>query len=235
MDGGDHSKLNERPMKLLLAEDESALADWLVRTLGQSGNDVDWVADGRLVRRALRSTRYDALILDLGLPGLAGEDVLQGLRDDEEAVPILILTARDTLAERVSTLNAGADDFLAKPFEVEELEARLHALVRRAKGREITRLMCGDLCFDAATKRFEVRYELLSLSAREHAVLKTLIQSGGEPLTKRDLLHRVFADDSDVHPEAIEVLVHRLRKRLAGSGAQISTLRGLGYLLEVAP
>jgi len=222
-------------MKLLLAEDESALADWLVRTLGQSGSEVDWVADGRLVRRALRSTRYDALILDLGLPGLAGEDVLQGLRHDEDPVPILILTARDSLAQRVSTLRAGADDFLAKPFEVEELEARLQALVRRAKGHEITRLVCGDLSFDALTKRFEVRYERLSLSAREHAVLRTLMQSGGAPLTKRDLLLQVFADDSDVHPEAIEVLVHRLRKRLTGSGARISTLRGLGYVLEASP
>ncbi|WP_082493200.1 MULTISPECIES: response regulator [unclassified Acidovorax] len=220
-------------MKLLLAEDESAFADWLVRTLALGDNEVDWVADGRLVRRALRSTRYDALILDLGLPGLAGEDVLQSLRDDDDPVPILILTARDTLAERVSTLKAGADDFLAKPFEVEELEARLLALVRRAKGRDLKRFVCGTLSFDSMSKRFEVAHEPLSLTAREHAVLRTLIQSGGEPLTKRELLERVFPDDSDVHPEAVEVLVHRLRKRLAGTGVQISTLRGLGYLLEV--
>lgn len=222
-------------MRLLLAEDESALADWLVRTLAQGGNQVDWVADGRLVRRALRSTRYDALILDLGLPGLAGEEVLHSLRDEDDPVPILILTARDTLAERVSTLRAGADDFLAKPFEVEELEARLLALVRRARGREPTRLVCGDLSFDATTKRFEVGHSPLSLTAREHAVLKAMIHSGGEPLTKHELMDRVFTNDSDVHPEAIEVLIHRLRKRLAGTGVQIATLRGLGYLLEVLP
>lgn len=221
-------------MKLLLAEDESALADWLIRTLAQGGNEVDWVADGRLVRRALRSVRYDALILDLGLPGLAGEDVLRSLRDEDNPVPILILTARDTLAERVSTLKAGADDFLAKPFEVEELEARLLALTRRARGREPARLACGQLTFDTATKRFDVGHETLTLTAREHAVLRTLIQSVGEPLTKRELLDRVFPNDSDVHPEAIEVLIHRLRKRLAGTGVQIATLRGLGYLLEAA-
>ncbi len=222
-------------MKLLLAEDESALADWLMRILAQSGNEVDWVADGRLVRRALRNARYDALILDLGLPGLAGEDVLLSLRDEDNQVPILILTARDTLAGRVATLKAGADDFLAKPFEVEELEARLLALTRRAKGREPARLACGPLTFDTATKRFDVGQEALVLTAREHAVLRTLMQSGGEPLTKRELLERVFPNDSDIHPEAVEVLVHRLRKRLAGTGVQITTLRGLGYLLEAVP
>ncbi|MEF7614173.1 response regulator [Aquincola sp. MAHUQ-54] len=222
-------------MRLLLAEDESALADWLVRALGQSEYQVDWVADGRLVRRALRGTRYDALILDLGLPGLDGHDVLADLREHDERLPILILTARDSLAERVSTLKAGADDFLAKPFEIEELEARLLALVRRSRGREFSRFVCGNLSYDAVTKRFQIDNEPLALTAREHAVLRTLIQCSGEPLAKREILDRVFSDESDVHPEAIEVLIHRLRKRLAGSSAQISTLRGLGYVLEVLP
>lgn len=222
-------------MRLLLAEDESALADWLVRALGQSGYQVDWVADGRLVRRAMRANRYDALILDLGLPGLAGHDVLEALRADEQHLPIIILTARDTLAERVSTLTAGADDFLAKPFEIEELEARLLALVRRSRGRETSRFACGNLSYDATSKRFQVGKEPLLLSAREHAVLRTLIQAVGEPLTKKDILDKVFSDDTDVHPEAIEVLVHRIRKRLVGSGTQIVTMRGLGYVLEAAP
>jgi two-component system response regulator TctD len=222
-------------MRLLLAEDESALADWLVRALAQSDYHVDWVADGRLVRRALRATRYDALILDLGLPGLDGHDVLADLRESDERLPILILTAQDSLTQRVNTLKAGADDFLAKPFEIEELEARLVALVRRSRGREFSRFACGSLSYDAITKRIQIGHEPLSLTAREHAVLRTLIQSSGEPLTKREILDRVFSDDSDVHPEAIEVLVHRLRKRLAGSGVQISTLRGLGYMLEAAP
>ncbi len=221
-------------MRLLLAEDESALADWLVRTLAQSDYQVDWVADGRMVRRALRATRYDALILDLGLPGLSGQDVLADLRENDERLPILILTARDTLAERVSTLKVGADDFLAKPFEIEELEARLVALIRRARGREFSKFACGQLSYDAVTKRFQVGLEPLNLTAREHAVLRTLIQSTGEPLSKREILERVFSDERDVHPEAIEVLVHRLRKRLIGSSVQITTLRGLGYVLEVA-
>jgi len=222
-------------MRLLLAEDESALADWLVRTLAQSGFQVDWVADGRLVRRALRATHYDALILDLGLPGLAGEEVLLSLREEDNPVPILVLTARDTLAQRVATLRAGADDFLAKPFEVEELEARLEALVRRAKGREPTRFQCAQLVYDAATRRFESGNDALVLTPREHALLATLIQARGAPLGRRELLERVFAGDSEVAPEAVEVLIHRLRKRLAGTGTQIATLRGLGYVLEAAP
>jgi two-component system, OmpR family, response regulator TctD len=222
-------------MRLLLAEDEASLADWLVRALAQNDYQVDWVADGRMVRRSLRATRYDALILDLGLPGLDGHDVLADLRENDERLPILILTARDTLAERVSTLKAGADDFLAKPFEIEELEARLLALVRRARGREFSRLACGRLAYDAVTKRFQLGPEPFNVTSREHAVLRTLIQNAGEPLSKLNILERVFSDERDVHPEAIEVLVHRLRKRLAGSGVQITTLRGLGYVLEVTP
>lgn len=219
-------------MRLLLAEDESALAAWLIRALEQNDCQVDWVADGRLVRRAVRGTRYDALILDLGLPGLDGHDVLADLRESDERLPILVLTARTSLAQRVTTLNAGADDFLAKPFEIEELEARLVALVRRSRGREFSRFTIGSLSYDAMTKRFEIGHEPLTLPAREHGVLRTLVQSNGEPLTKREILERVFSDESDVHPEAVEVLVHRLRKRLTGSGAQITTLRGLGYVLE---
>ncbi|PZP91529.1 MAG: DNA-binding response regulator [Variovorax paradoxus] len=222
-------------MRLLLAEDESALADWLVRALAQSGCGVDWVADGRLVRRALRSQPYDALILDLGLPGLDGHDVLADLRASDEHLPVLILTAQDSLTQRVGTLKAGADDFLAKPFELEELEARLLALVRRARGPELSRFACGSLSYDTNTKRFMLGHEPLALTAREHSVLRTLIQRVGEPLSKREILERAFSSESDVHPEAVEVLVHRLRKRLAAADVQIATLRGLGYVLEAAP
>ena len=206
-----------------------------MRALAQGGNQVDWVADGRLVRRAMRGTRYDALILDLGLPGLGGEEVLEQLREAQDPVPILVLTARDTLAQKVATLRAGADDFLAKPFEVEELEARLLALNRRAKGREPTKFSCGKLVYDVATKRFDIGYEVLSLTSREHALLRTLIERVGEPLTKREMVDHVFPENHAVHPEAIEVLIHRLRKRLTDTGVQIATLRGLGYVLEAQP
>lgn len=220
-------------MRILLAEDESELANWLVKALEQSGFQVDWVNDGRMVRVSLKATRYDALILDLGLPGLGGHDVLSDLREADHRLPVLVLTARSSLMERVSTLREGADDFLAKPFELAELEARLLALIRRARGSDHARLACGPLNYDANAKRFTLEHEALTLTPREHAALLALIQHSGEPLSKQDILDRVFSDEQDVHPEAIEVLVHRLRKRLAGSAVVITTLRGLGYVLEL--
>ncbi len=219
-------------MRLLLAEDERALADWLVRALAQNDFVVDWVDDGRLVLQQLQGTRYDALILDLGLPGLGGHEVLSRLRQADQRVPVLVLTARDSLIERVSTLHEGADDFLAKPFELQELEARLIALIRRSRGREQPRFACGPLVYDAATKQFTLEREPLALSPREHAVLRTLIQHSGEPLSKQEILERLFSDEQDVRPEAVEVLVHRLRRRLESGKVRITTLRGLGYVLE---
>jgi two-component system response regulator TctD len=219
-------------MRILLAEDERELATWLVRALEQSDFKVDWVDDGRMVRRSLQSTRYDALILDLGLPGVGGHDVLADLRAADHRLPVLILTARDSLMERVTTLHEGADDFLAKPFDVTELEARLIALIRRARGSDHPRFACGPLSYDSASKQFTLEHEVLVLTPREHGVLRTLIQRSGEPLSKLEITERVFSDEEDVSPEAIEVLVHRLRKRLGNSPVQIKTLRGLGYVLE---
>ncbi len=221
-------------MRILLAEDEKELANWLVRALGQVGFQVDWVDDGRMVRRSIKATRYDALILDLGLPGVGGHEILSDLRDAGERLPVLILTARDSLIERVNSLHEGADDFLAKPFELAELEARLVALIRRARGSDHPRFACGPLAYDSASKQFTLAHETLSLTPREHAALRALIQHSGQPLSKAELLERVFSDEQEVSPEAIEVLVHRLRKRLAESPVQITTLRGLGYVLECA-
>ena len=220
-------------MRILLAEDDHNLGTWLSRALEHAGIQVEWVNDGRLADRALQQhDNYDALVLDLGLPGLDGQAVLQRLRDRDQRLPALILTARDSLDERVRSLNAGADDFLAKPFELAELEARLHALVRRARGNEHQRQACGALVYDSARKQFTLRGEPLALSPREHAVLRVLIQHLGEPLSKTEILDRVVSDARDVSPEAIEVLMHRLRKRLDGTGVRIATLRGLGYVLE---
>lgn len=219
-------------MRILLAEDERELANWLVRALAQGGFLVDWVDDGRMVRRSLKATAYDALILDLGLPGLGGHDVLADLREAGHALPVLVLTARDSLMERVSSLHEGADDFLAKPFDLAELEARLVALVRRARGGDRPRFACGALAYDSATRQFSLGHEPLGLTPREHAVLLVLIQRSGEPLTKQHILERVFSDEQEVQPDAVEVLVHRLRKRLQGAPVSIRTVRGLGYVLE---
>ena len=221
-------------MRILLAEDEPDLANWLARALERGGLLADWVSDGRDVLPSLAARSYDALVLDLGLPGLDGHQVLTALRARDERLPVLILTARDSLMARVGTLNQGADDFLAKPFDLAELEARLHALIRRARGSAHWHQSCGPLAWDAATKSFALHGQPLALTPREHAVLRVLIQNVGEPLSKTEILDRVVSDAEDVSPEAVEVLVHRLRKRLDGSGVRITTLRGLGYVLEPA-
>ncbi len=221
-------------VRVLLAEDEHPLGEWLSKALEHSGFRVDWVDDGRLAERSLTEHDYDALILDLGLPGRGGHELLQRLRAQDWRLPVLILTARDSLAERVSTLNEGADDFLAKPFALAELEARLTALVRRARGVEHPRFTCGPLGFDTVTRQFTLNQEVLALSPREQAMLKALIQRSGEPMSKQQILARVFSHEDDVLPDAVEVLIHRLRKRLEHTGVRIVTFRGLGYALEAA-
>lgn len=219
-------------MRILLAEDEHALGEWLSKALAQSGHRVDWRDDGRLVETALATGDHDVLVLDLGLPGRSGTEVLRRLRERDVRLPVLVLTARDSLSDRVNTLNLGADDFLPKPFELAELEARLTALVRRARGSEHPRLACGPLAFDTVKRQFTLGAETLQLSPREHALLDALILRAGEPLSRQQVMERVFSDDEDVLPSAIDVLVHRLRKRLEHSGVRIQTYRGLGYVLE---
>jgi two-component system response regulator TctD len=222
-------------MRILLAEDEHALGEWLARALEQAGFRVDWLDDGRLAERALADHDYDALVLDLGLPGRDGHSLLRRLRAEDRRLPVLVLTARDSLAERVGSLNEGADDFLAKPFALAELEARLLALIRRARGSEHPRLACGPLQFDTVQRRFTLGEEVLALSPRELAMLRTLIMRAGEPLSRQQLIDRVFGDEDEVQPSAVDVLLHRLRKRLEGRGVRIHTYRGLGYVLEPAP
>jgi two-component system response regulator TctD len=219
-------------MRILLAEDEHALGEWLSKALEQSGFRVDWRDDGRLAEQALAQDDYDAMVLDLGLPGRDGHEVLRRLRERRSAVPVLVLTARDSLAERVSTLNEGADDFLPKPFALAELEARLTALIRRSRGSQRPRLACGSLQYDSALRQFSLGGALLMLSPREHGLLRALITRSGEPMSRQQLLDRVFSDDDDVQPAALDTLMHRLRRRLEGRGVRIETYRGLGYALE---
>lgn len=222
-------------MRLLLIEDESELAHWLTRSLARHGGFVaDWADDAELAERRLAVEEFDAIILDLGLPGMDGHTFLARLRARDDRTPVLVLTARDSLVERIETLHKGADDFLRKPFIIEELEARLIALVRRSRGREHPRLALGDLVLDTAAQRFQVAGQPLGLSPREFAVLKVLIQKSGEPVSKQQILDRISGDDREINLEAIEVLVHRLRKKLVNTGTHIETLRGMGYCLEPA-
>ncbi|NYT75481.1 response regulator [Alcaligenaceae bacterium] len=222
-------------MRILLVEDESELAHWLTRSLARHGGFVaDWADDAELAERRMAVEEFDAIILDLGLPGMDGHTFLARLRARDDRTPVLVLTARDSLVERIDTLHKGADDFLRKPFIIEELEARLIALVRRSRGREHPRLALGDLVLDTAAQRFLVNGQQLGLSPREFAVLKVLIQKSGEPVSKQQILDRISGDDREINLEAIEVLVHRLRKKLMNTGTHIETLRGMGYCLEPA-
>lgn len=219
-------------MRILFAEDNRDLGEWLSRALNELDIAVDWIDDGRLIETSLAARSYDALILDLGLPGIDGRTALLKLRAADQRLPVLVLTARDSLNERVATLHEGADDFLVKPFALSELEARLTALIRRARGSEHPRMACGPLALDTVTRQFTLAQQPLALSKREHAVLASLITRSGEPVSKQDILSRAFRDGDDVQPEIVEVIVHRLRKKLEHSGVRIQTLRGMGYALE---
>uniref|UniRef100_UPI002AFE3013 response regulator n=1 Tax=Castellaniella sp. TaxID=1955812 RepID=UPI002AFE3013 len=203
------------------------------RSLARHGGFmVDWADDAELAERRLAVEEFDAIVLDLGLPGMNGHEFLRRLRNRDNRCPVLVLTARDAMAERIGSLHEGADDFMQKPFAIEELEARLHALIRRSRGREHPRWMLGDLGLDIGSQRFLHHDTPLALSPREYAALKVLMQKAGEPVTKQQILDRISPDDTSINLEAIEVLVHRLRKKLADTGVQIITLRGVGYCLE---
>lgn len=219
-------------MRILLVEDEHTLGTWLCKALERSEIIVEWVDSARTALASMGKGAHDVIVLDLGLPDVDGQELLAQIRARDALVPTLILTARDTLADKVRAFHTGADDFLAKPFQLEELEARLHALLRRARGAQAARLACGPLAYDLASQRFTLHGEALALSPREFAVLRVLVQHSGEPMSKQQILERVVADEKDIQPEAVEVIVHRLRKRLDGTGVRVSTYRGLGYALE---
>lgn len=219
-------------MRVLLVEDDSDLASWLMQALMGRGFQVDWAEDGRTAQLRITSEDFDVILLDLGLPLLSGADLLARLKSQGNNTPVLVMTARDSLAHRVALLRDGADDFVGKPFAIEELEVRIHALIRRSHGRARGIYSCGPLQFDQASQRFTMAQEALNLSPREHAVLRLLIQKQGDPLSKQQIVDRLVSMESDLNPDAVEVIVHRLRKKLGEGCVQIVTLRGVGYLLE---
>ena len=220
-------------MRLLLVEDHADLAIWVSKTLRQSGFAVDVVGRGDHALTSLLTQTYDLAILDLSLPGMDGLEVLRRMRSQEKTarLPVLILTARSTLEDKVKGLNLGADDYLAKPFEVAELEARIKSLLRRS-GNVMPMVHVGQLEFDTTTRLAMVGGKALSLTPRELAVLEALVSRLGKPVSRNALFEKVFSFDDDARVEAIEIYVHRLRKKLEGSGAFVSTLRGLGYVLS---
>ena len=222
-------------MRILLVEDEAEMAAWLQRALKQSGFVPDHAPDARTAEALLSvGTAYDAVVLDLGLPDKHGFSVLTALRDAGNPVPVLVLTAQGALPDRVRGLHLGADDFMAKPFAIEELEARLVALVRRSHGRQHARLHCGSLAYDNESHAFTLAGQLLQLTPREHAALTALLIRAGSPVGKSQLSDKVFPQDASVGPDAIELVLHRLRRKLADGDVHIVTVRGLGYMLEDA-
>ena len=220
-------------MKLLLIEDNLAMQTTLQRSFERRGLQVVLCGDGARALDRWRASVPDVVLLDLSLPGLDGLSVLAEARSAGLTTPVLILTARGTLGDRILGLNTGADDYLAKPFDLDELEARVRALARRAapRGTEALPEFCG-LRADAASGAIYLRGQAMDLTAREAALLRALLARPGLAVAKERLSELVFAGEAQVQADAIEVVVYRLRKKLAATTAQLITLRGLGYLLK---
>jgi two-component system OmpR family response regulator len=206
-----------------------------VCSLRQSGFAVDWVRNGVEAESALAVDAFDLLILDIGLPRKSGFDVLRHLRARDSRVPVLILTGRDGVTDRVRGLDAGADDYLAKPFDLTELEARVRALTRRGMAGSPTLLRHGSLTYDQVGRVARLNDQPLQLSAREMNVLEVFMQRAGRMVSKDQLVSHLCEWSEEVSPNAIEVYVHRLRKKLEPGGVRIVTVRGLGYSLEKLP
>ncbi|QND50488.1 response regulator (plasmid) [Phyllobacterium sp. 628] len=219
-------------MRILLVEDNRELASWLGKALRQAQYAVDTVHDGEDAEHALQVADYALVILDLSLPKMDGMTVLRRLRKSGNAVPVIILTANASLGGRVAGLDEGADDYLAKPFEIAELEARIRAQLRRGNNRANPEISMGELLFDGRTRQFSLAGSVLSLTPREHAVLEYLMVKAGTTVSKATLSESVFGFNDLADPSAIEIYVHRVRKKLEGSSVKIATLRGLGYLLR---
>lgn len=219
-------------MRILLAEDNVELSGWLARLLRRDNYVIDCVLDGEAAEEALAVQEYALVILDLSLPRMNGLEVLKNFRKRGRATPVIILTASDSVASRVAGLDAGADDYLAKPFDIHELEARIRALLRRGHPQKKPLIEFGPLVFDSNARSFTLNGGMLALTPREHSVLETLLRGGSRTTQKSKLAENVFGFEDEANPNAVEVYVHRVRKKIEGGGVGIATLRGLGYVLR---
>jgi two-component system, OmpR family, response regulator len=222
-------------MKVLIAEDDSVLADGLSRSLRNAGYSVECAVSGTAADAALVAQQYDVVILDLGLPKMSGLEVLRRLRGRDSKVPVLILTAADSIEQRVRGLDLGADDFMAKPFALSELEARVRALVRRMMGGSASLFKLGPLAYDQAGRTAQLNGQPLELSARELGLLEILMQRVGRLVSKEQIVEHMCGCGDEVSYNAVEVYMHRLRRKLEGGGIRIATVRGLGYCLQRPP
>lgn len=218
-------------MRLLLVEDDLILKDGLERSFTKSGYAVDVMTDGESANKLLSYQEYDVIVLDLGLPKLDGFEVLKRLRSRGNKTPVLILTALEDIQNRVKGLDLGADDYLAKPFELAELEARIRALIRRGVSGGSATITFGDLVFDTSSHQCQYKDVALGLSARESALLELLMLKATKVVSKAKILEHLCSWDEEISENAVEVSVSRLRKKLNPFGIEIRTIRGLGYLL----
>lgn len=222
-------------MRILLVEDTEDLAEAIVRRVRRSGHAIDWETDGALAEETLRVQRYDLVILDITLPRRDGHAILDGLRRRNDSTPVLVLTARSEVDDRVSALDLGADDYLVKPFDFREFEARCRALLRRRQGIAANVTRYGNLAFDRSARLVTIDDAVIDLPNREYRMLEIFLGSLGRVLSKADLAEQLFGFDDEAGPNAIELYVARLRKRLGGTPVTIRTLRGLGYVAELKP
>jgi two-component system, OmpR family, response regulator len=219
-------------MRVLIVEDDKVLADGLMRYLQQAGYVVDLAGSGSEADNVLADEDFSLVILDIGLPGLDGFEVLRRLRRRSHYVPVLVLTARDALEDRVHGLNVGADDYLVKPFALQELEARIRAIVRRGQASEGTKLVYGTLAMDPDAKRAWLAEQPLKLTVREWHVLEFLVMRAGKIVSKEQIISAISRWDADVSPNALEVHISRLRSKLEPAGLRIHSIRGFGYYLD---
>jgi two-component system OmpR family response regulator/two-component system response regulator QseB len=216
-------------MRILLVEDDKLLGDGIQAGLVQAGFAVDWVRDGALGAAALKTESYAAVVLDLGLPKISGLDLLQNLRAEANAVPVLILTSRDAIDDRIRGLDSGADDYMVKPFDLDELAARLRALTRRSRGEAASVLRMDGLELNPAEHRVQFRGNDVELTAREFSLLHELMLHAGRVLSREQLEQRLYAWGEEIESNAIEVHVHHLRRKL--SPELVRTVRGVGYVM----
>lgn len=221
-------------MRILLVEDNRALASRFAEHITKHGLTVDICETAEDALAATETADYDVILLDLGLPDADGTIVLKRLREKRSSVPLLVITARATIRDRIASLNAGADDYLVKPFDLDELVARIHALARRGRFSIDVGLKCGNLAFDASSREAVVEGRRISLRRREAALLETLLRRKGNAVDKDALQTSVYGFDEEIGSNSIEVHIHRLRRCLteAGATANITTIRGLGYVLR---
>ena len=218
-------------MRLLLVEDDKMLGGTLKKALENHAYGVDWVQDGEAALLSIESLPFVAVVLDVNLPKLSGIEVLKSIRAKKNKIPVLLLTARDTALQKVEGLDSGADDYLVKPFDLNELLARLRALIRRSEGRTEPSLQCGDVILDPAAKLVRKEGVALMMTAKEFRILKLLMERAGKFVTKPEIEYSLYSAEEAAESNTIEVSIYSLRKKL-GSGF-IKTIRGVGYMVEI--